>query len=72
LWISLGALVPSSSPSFLAGTETLAPAEPLAVARDHLEAVRVSPELRSEFLLLLVKLNELGSSQSTPVSSASR
>jgi hypothetical protein len=71
LWISLGALVLPLSPSSLAGTETLAPAETLAVARDHLESVRVSPKLRHGFFLLLVKPNELGSSQSTPASTAS-
>jgi hypothetical protein len=55
----------------LQGAETLAPAEHLAVARGHLEAVRVSPKLRYGLLLLLVKPNERGSSQSSPTSSAS-
>jgi hypothetical protein len=52
-------------------TETLAPAENLAVARGHLESVRVALKLCHGLLLLLVKLNELGSSQSSPTSSAS-
>jgi hypothetical protein len=69
-WISPRTAIPSSSPSFLAGTETLAPAEPLAIARDHPERCRVAPKLRLGFLLLLVKPIELGSSQSMPTSSA--
>jgi hypothetical protein len=72
LWISSRSCSSSLSPSFLTDTETLAPAEPLAVARDHPQHRRVAPELHSEFLLLLVKSNGLGSSQSTPASSASR
>jgi hypothetical protein len=72
LWISSRSCSSSLSPSFLTGTKTLALAEPLPIARDHPERRRVAPELRSEFLLLLVKSNGLGSSQSMPASSASR
>jgi hypothetical protein len=70
-WISPRTAISSSSPSFFAGTETLALAEPLAVARGHPERCRVPPKLRLGFLLLLIKPIELGSSQSTPMSSAS-
>jgi hypothetical protein len=71
-WISPRISILSPSPSCLAGTETLALAEPLAVARDHPERRRVASKLRHGFLLLHVKPIEAGSSQSTPTSSACR
>jgi hypothetical protein len=53
-------------------TETLAPAELLAVARDHPELRREALKLHHGFLRLLVKPMKLGSSQSTPTISAYR
>jgi hypothetical protein len=44
----------------------------VAVVLGHPKPRRQALKLRSEFLLLLVKPNELGSSQSSPTSSASR
>jgi hypothetical protein len=64
LWISPRISIPSPSPSFLAGTETLASAEPLAVARDHPERRRVAPELRIGKLGILVEEIELEWAQS--------
>jgi hypothetical protein len=70
-----GALNPSLfllSRYFFLVTETLAPASFEDAGTDVSELRHVAPKLRHGFLLLLVKPNELGSSQSTPASSASQ
>jgi hypothetical protein len=69
LWISSGPPLFFFLAHLCKHHRNLSSGRTLAIARGHLEAIRVSPKLRQEVLLLLVKSIEPGSSQSTPMSS---